>query len=127
MSEGRGSALVFGLAAVMVAAIVAGHFPAAEAATYTVGGARGWTFNVASWPNGKRFRAGDILVFSYSPLAHNVVQVDRRGYNGCAAPSGARILRTGKDQIKLAKGQNFFICLIPGHCQAGMKIAVNAL
>ena len=33
----------------------------AHAAVYTVGGAQGWTFNVASWPKGKRFRAGDTL------------------------------------------------------------------
>lgn len=30
-----------------------------EAAVYTVGDAGGWTFNVAAWPRGKSFRAGD--------------------------------------------------------------------
>ncbi|KAK5840421.1 hypothetical protein PVK06_009321 [Gossypium arboreum] len=32
-----------------------------DAATYTVGGSNGWTFNMATWPRGKRFRAGDTL------------------------------------------------------------------
>ncbi|KAL3834152.1 hypothetical protein ACJIZ3_008888 [Penstemon smallii] len=34
--------------------------------------------------------------------------------------------QTGKDQIKLAKGQNFFICNFSGHCGSGMKIAITA-
>lgn len=33
----------------------------AHAATYAVGNAGGWTFNVDAWPKGKRFRAGDTL------------------------------------------------------------------
>lgn len=41
--------------------VIVGMVVAAEAATYTVGGAGGWTFNVATWPKGKRFRAGDTL------------------------------------------------------------------
>lgn len=32
-----------------------------DAATYTVGGPGGWTFNMATWPKGKSFRAGDVL------------------------------------------------------------------
>ncbi|KAL2254363.1 basic blue protein-like [Sesamum indicum] len=126
MSGGRGSALVVGVV-VMVALAVAFHCEVAEAATYTVGGAGGWTFNVATWPTGKRFKAGDTLVFNYSPTAHNVVAVNKGGYQGCASPRGAKLYTTGKDQIKLAKGQNFFICNFPGHCQAGMKIAVTAV
>ena len=37
------------------------HSEMAHAATYTVGGAGGWTFNTVGWPKGKRFRAGDTL------------------------------------------------------------------
>lgn len=57
MVVGRGSALV---AVVLVLCLV---LPCnmVDAATYTVGGAGGWTFNVASWPKGKRFKAGDVL------------------------------------------------------------------
>ncbi|GMI87970.1 plantacyanin [Hibiscus trionum] len=45
--------------------------------------------------------------------------------NSASIP-GAKVFRSGKDQIKLRKGQNFFICNYIGHCQAGMKIAVIA-
>ena len=121
MSQGRGSAVVAAAAAVLCLMVVT-----AEAATYTVGGAGGWTFNSVSWPKGKRFRAGDILVFNYSPQAHNVVSVNKAGYDSCTAQAGARVFSSGKDQIKLVKGQNFFICSLPGHCGSGMKIAVTA-
>lgn len=33
----------------------------ANAATYKVGDATGWTFNVAGWENGKNFKADDVL------------------------------------------------------------------
>ncbi|XP_022923107.1 basic blue protein-like [Cucurbita moschata] len=123
MGQGRGSAVV---GAVMVCMLLLQYSQVARAAVYTVGGAKGWTFNVASWPKGKRFRAGDTLVFNYSPAAHNVVGVNRVGYSRCTTPRGSKVFKTGKDQIKLVKGQNFFICTLPGHCQAGMKIAITA-
>ncbi|CAN1140610.1 Basic blue protein [Linum perenne] len=97
-----------------------------HAATYNVGDASGWGFGVNSWPQGKSFKAGDILVFKYSPLVHNVVVVDGNSYNACRTPSGAPIYNSGNDQITLAKGQNFFFCNFPGHCEANLKIAVNA-
>ncbi|KAL7119511.1 hypothetical protein ACP275_02G067000 [Erythranthe tilingii] len=125
MSQGRCSALV---AAVMLAAmVVVFHCEVAEAATFTVGGGGGWTYNTVGWPKGKRFRAGDTLVFSYGSGYHNVVAVNRAGYNGCATPAGAKVYQSGTDQIKLAKGTNYFICNYPGHCEGGMKIAVTAL
>ncbi|KAM7478906.1 hypothetical protein LguiA_027119 [Lonicera macranthoides] len=124
MSQGRGSAVA---AVMMVCLVVALHYEVVEAATYTVGGAGGWTFNVATWPKGKRFRAGDTLVFNYNPTVHNVIAVNKAGYGSCVAPRGAKVYKTGKDQIKLVKGTNFFICGFAGHCQSGMKIAVNAL
>ncbi|GMY05237.1 basic blue protein-like [Fagus crenata] len=123
MAQGRGSAII---AAVLLCMFLL-HSEMAQAATYTVGDAGGWTFNVAGWPKGKRFRAGDTLVFNYSPTAHNTVAVNKAGYNTCTAPRGAKVFQTGKDQIKLVKGQNFFICSFAGHCQSGMKIAVTAI
>lgn len=55
-----------------------------------------------------------------------MVAVNKVGYDTCRNPRGARVFRSGKDQIKLGKGQNYFICNFPGHCESGMKIAVNA-
>ncbi|MBA0738126.1 hypothetical protein Gogos_011534 [Gossypium gossypioides] len=98
-----------------------------DAATYTVGGSNGWTFNMASWPRGKRFRAGDTLFFKYDATIHNVVAVNRGGYRSCITPAGAKVYKSGKDEVKLGKGMNYFICNIAGHCESGMKIAINAV
>ncbi|KAG6475252.1 basic blue protein-like [Zingiber officinale] len=126
MAQGSGSAsgatAALGLA--LLLCLLLAH--AADAATYTVGDSGGWTFNMASWTRGKRFRAGDVLVFRYSPSVHNVVAVSAAGYNGCSVPRGSRTYTSGNDRITLARGSNYFICSIAGHCQAGMKIAVVA-
>ncbi|KAJ6391776.1 hypothetical protein OIU77_025688 [Salix suchowensis] len=113
MVQGRGSAdlVLVNMAAVLCLMVLAGHV---HAATYTVGGSGGWTLNVDSWPKGKRFKAGDTLVFTYDPTIHNVVAVNRGGYSSCITPAGARVYKSGKDQIKLSKGQNFFICNVAG-------------
>nr|GMC83612.1 basic blue protein-like [Ipomoea batatas] len=123
--EGRGSAVIVCAAAVLCLLLL--HSEVAQAAVYNVGGAGGWTFNVSGWPKGKRFRAGDVLAFNYGPSYHNVVAVGKAGYNNCRPPRGAKTYQTGKDRIKLVKGQNFFICSFPGHCESGMKIAVTAV
>ncbi|KAG6785355.1 hypothetical protein POTOM_011085 [Populus tomentosa] len=34
----------------------------AKAATFTVGDTSGWTFNIQSWTDGKKFKAGDSLI-----------------------------------------------------------------
>lgn len=120
MSQGRCSAT---FATVMLLCLLVLHSGVADAATYTVGGVGGWTFNTVSWPRGKRFRAGDTLVFSYNPKFHNVVVVNQAGYDRCTAPPGAKVYHSGNDQIRLVKGPNYFICSYPGHCQSGMKIA----
>ncbi|KAE8664658.1 Basic blue protein [Hibiscus syriacus] len=122
MVQGRGGAMT---AAVLLCLLLS-HLELAQAATYTVGGAGGWTFNTVGWTKGKRFKAGDTLVFNYNPSIHNVVAVNKFGYSSCTTPKGAKVFRSGKDRIKLAKGQNFFICNFVGHCQSGMKIAVTA-
>lgn len=98
----------------------------ASAATYNVGDGNGWSFSSASWPNGKQFHAGDVLVFRYIPWMHNVVAVDEDGYNGCTTPPGSRTYTSGGDNVKLARGNNFFICTRFGHCNLGMKLVVNA-
>ncbi|CAN0918915.1 Basic blue protein [Linum grandiflorum] len=97
-----------------------------DAASYNVGDAKGWGFGVGSWPQGKKFQAGDTLVFKYPSSVHNVVVVDSNGYSACTTPKGAPIHTSGNDQITLSKGQNYFICNFSGHCEAGLKIAVNA-
>ncbi|KAK2966632.1 hypothetical protein RJ640_002330, partial [Escallonia rubra] len=153
MSQGRGSAVA---ALMVMSLLVLLHCEVAEAATYTVGGAGGWTLNVVNWPKGKRFRAGDILQygsdsnavglksiangakpasiyipkelqFKYDPSLHNVVGVGKVGYSTCKTLRGAKVYQTGNERIRLVKGQNFFVCNFPGHCESGMKIAVTAV
>ncbi|KAE8727216.1 Basic blue protein [Hibiscus syriacus] len=122
MVQGRCSAV----AATVLLCLLSLHFESVRSATFTVGDSSGWTLNAVGWTKGKRFRAGDTLVFNYNPSIHNVVAVNRAGYSSCKAPKGAKVFSSGKDQIKLRKGQNFFICSSVGHCQSGMKIAAIA-
>ncbi|KAL0917340.1 hypothetical protein M5K25_012395 [Dendrobium thyrsiflorum] len=126
MAQGRdsaGKAMAFGLALLFLMLL---HSELAESAVYTVGNPNGWTFNTVSWPKGKSFHAGDVLLFKYNPSVHNVVAVNAAGYNGCTTPKGSKIYKSGNDRITLAKGPNYFICNFVGHCQAGMKVLVNA-
>nr|CAD1837612.1 unnamed protein product [Ananas comosus var. bracteatus] len=105
MAQGRRSAtLVPGLGLLFFLLMIQMTAPIVGAATYLVGDGNGWTFNAVNWPNGKTFRAGDILVFNYNPLSHNVVAVDGNGYNGCAIPTGARVFTSGNDRITLGRG-----------------------
>ncbi|MCD7461923.1 hypothetical protein HAX54_047380 [Datura stramonium] len=122
--QGRSSAMK--MKVVLVLCIVVLVFQT-EAAVYTVGGSGGWTFNTVGWPKGKRFRAGDILAFNYPSGAHNVVAVNKDGYNKCSTPRGAKVYNKGGDKVKLVKGQNYFICNFPSHCESGMKISVFAM
>ncbi|PSS02858.1 Basic blue protein [Actinidia chinensis var. chinensis] len=124
MSQGRGSAVV--AAAAVLCLLMVLNSEVVQAATYKVGGARGWTFIVVGWPKGKNFKAGDVLLFSYRTGAHDVAVVNKAGYDSCKVPSNAKVYSSGKDQIKLVKGKNFFICTFPFHCAFAMKIAVTA-
>ncbi|WVZ98342.1 hypothetical protein U9M48_043800 [Paspalum notatum var. saurae] len=127
--QGRGSGSapsVVVLSAALLLCVLLLHAQVAESAVFTVGDRDGWTFNTNTWTNGKRFKAGDVLVFKYDSTAHNVVAVNAAGYKGCSAPRGAKTYKSGNDRVTLARGTNYFICSIPGHCQSGMKIAVTA-
>ncbi|KAL6631287.1 hypothetical protein ACP70R_028137 [Stipagrostis hirtigluma subsp. patula] len=126
--RGRGSAksgaLVAGAALLCALALMA---PAAEAGTtYVVGDDAGWTRHLQSWwLAGKTFRAGDVLVFKYDRSKHDLVVVTRSWFKKCAAPRGARVLNSGYDKVTLHRGTRYFICNKPGHCDAGMKLAVK--
>ncbi|KAL6339320.1 hypothetical protein AAG906_028045 [Vitis piasezkii] len=103
------------------------HVKASQATTFMVGDSSGWTFNINNWASGKKFKAGDKLVFKYNPSFHNVVAIDEDGYNGCSTASpSSKVYSTGNDAVKLLKGHNYFICGVPGHCDMGLKIRVNA-
>ncbi|KAK2966633.1 hypothetical protein RJ640_002331 [Escallonia rubra] len=100
------------------------HSNVAQADTYNVGDSSGWGFNVTGWADNKSFKAGDTLVFKYKTEFHNVVAVNKACYDSCE-PTG-KVYESGNDEIELEKGDSYFICGKPGHCAAGMKIAVAA-
>ncbi|KAK2395976.1 hypothetical protein P8452_17321 [Trifolium repens] len=122
MGEGRCSASVI----LMLLCLSVFHSIMICADTHIVGDNKGWSFGVQNWTAGKTFKAGDILVFKYTPVIHNVVVVDESHYNSCSAFGGSHYYFSGSTNITLAKGANYFICGTPGHCTLGMKIAVNA-
>jgi hypothetical protein len=66
-------------------------------------------------------------LFNYNPKAHNVVIVDKQGYDTCKESGGAKEFQSGSDKITLVKGENYFICTCPGHYGGKITIAVNAL
>ncbi|KAJ4750824.1 Basic blue-like protein [Rhynchospora pubera] len=126
MAMGRGSANKVTIAFGLVFLFFLLGSEVVNAATYTVGDGGGWSFNSGSWPKGKSFRAGDVLVFNYNPSIHNVVAVNGAGYKSCKTPGGSKVFTSGKDRITLTRGTNYFICNFAGHCESGMKIAVTA-
>ncbi|CAN6253402.1 unnamed protein product [Urochloa humidicola] len=93
---------------------------------HTVGDYGGWKFNVDRWANGRTFRAGNELVFNYNRAVHDVAVVDAAAYRSCVVPRGARVLRSGRDKVRLGRGTHYFVCTVPGHCHAGM-IAVRGV
>ncbi|KAK4588068.1 hypothetical protein RGQ29_019167 [Quercus rubra] len=96
-----------------------------SARKFLVGGSKGWASNIGDWPKGKTFHTGDELEFSYIRGKHNVVVVDKHGYDTCEAPSGAYEQSSGFDHIYLKKGENYFICSKPGQCKLNMKMMIN--
>ncbi|KAM0885644.1 hypothetical protein ACQ4PT_030213 [Festuca glaucescens] len=120
------------LLAVLAAVVaVAALLPAtASAASYTVGDSSGWDLGIdyGAWADGKKFRVGDTLEFLYSSGEgdHDVVVVDERSFASCSVPGNAPTFTSGDDKVSLTKaGKWFFICGVEGHCQGGMKLAVN--
>ncbi|XP_062227330.1 basic blue protein-like [Phragmites australis] len=103
-----------------------GGMVAAESRLWPVGDHAGWSFGVLGWPNYKPFKTGDVLLFSYKPGEHNVMQVSSLQYALCEAPGNATVWSTGNDRITLARGVSFFISGFTGDCEKGMKIAVTA-
>ncbi|WVZ52996.1 hypothetical protein U9M48_003990 [Paspalum notatum var. saurae] len=102
----------------------------ASAETHVVGDSKGWGFSVSydSWSSGKSFAAGDTLVFNYVAGVHNAVAVTASEYRSCKVRSAADAAATasGTAKFDLKKGVNYFICGVPGHCAAGMKLRVVA-
>ncbi|CAI9776322.1 unnamed protein product [Fraxinus pennsylvanica] len=99
---------------------------------YKVGDSAGWTtignVDYKQWSAPKKFQIGDVIVFEYNPQFHNVMQVTHAEYRSCNASSPISTHTTGNDSITIdTRGHHYFICAVPGHCQAGQKVDINVL
>ena len=66
-------------------------------------------------------------VFNYA-ASHDVVEVSKAGYDACSPSTPLASHTDGKTTIKLTTaGKRYFICGVPGHCTAGMKLVVNVV
>lgn len=108
--------------------VVVSSVAAASAATsFTVGEGSGWALNVNydNWASGKTFVAGDKLVFNFATGQHDVLEVDKSGYDSCSSSNPTNSIQNGPATVTLTTGTHYYICGISGHCSAGMKLAVT--
>ncbi|KAH7843103.1 hypothetical protein Vadar_012636 [Vaccinium darrowii] len=100
------------------------------AAVYKVGDSAGWTtignINYKQWAANKSFKPGDVILFSYNPQFHNVMQVTHPEYQACNATAPIATHTSGNDSITITtRGHHFFLCGVPGHCLSGQKVDIN--
>lgn len=108
--------------------------PGSHGFSYTVGDSFGWTIpsetslNYDHWASSRTFHVGDSLVFNYASDLHSVLQVTRSSYKECNITSPFTTNSDGKTIINLPhKGSYYFICGIPGHCQAGQRFQLKVV
>jgi hypothetical protein len=120
--------------AIIAAAMATVLGTASGATSYTVGEPGGsWDLqtNLTAWASTVDFHPGDPLVFKYDASAHDVVEVTQAGYTSCSAAAspvaGGGTHQTGSDAVVELNGVGvrYFVCGKPGHCGAGMKLAVR--
>ncbi|KAG0454092.1 hypothetical protein HPP92_025396 [Vanilla planifolia] len=100
---------------------------ACEATVYVVGDTAGWDIStdLASWPGGKIFKLGDVLLFLYSQI-HTINQVEKNGYDNCNATNALLSRSDGNTSVPLTTtGENYFICGTLSHCLGGMKLHIH--
>ena len=114
-------------AVVTAVAAVAALAQVAAAAVHPVGGNGQWDTSGSynAWSAKQKFLPGDSIVFTY-PSSHDVVEVSKAGYDACSPSNAVASYTGGSTTVKLATaGKHYFICGVPGHCTAGMKLEVN--
>ncbi|TKY71188.1 Mavicyanin protein [Spatholobus suberectus] len=107
-------------------------FQVSHAAEHKVGDSAGWTIigniDYKKWAATKNFQVGDTIIFEYNAKFHNVMRVTHAMYKSCNASSPLTTMTTGNDTIKITNyGHHFFLCGVPGHCQAGQKVDINVV
>jgi plastocyanin len=128
--EGRGSAAVMAVVAILVLAMA----PGALAVNHVVGGTSLWTYAPANdltyydgtWAAGQTFTVGDTLQFEYASGQHDVEQLGTKtDYDACSG-TAVKTYSSGNDTVPLpTAGVYYFICSFLGHCTQGMKVSVT--
>ncbi|KAF4398742.1 hypothetical protein G4B88_028105 [Cannabis sativa] len=101
------------------------------ATTYTVGDSTSWSIPsspnaYSTWAAGKSFKVGDILVFNFMSGQHDVAEVTKANYDSCSGTNPISRQTSSPLSITLQKtGGHYYICTVPGHCNAGQKLAIN--
>ncbi|KAJ1287339.1 hypothetical protein BS78_02G002500 [Paspalum vaginatum] len=105
---------------------------AAAATDHPVGGDGAWdasggTTSYNAWSAKQKFVQGDTVSFQYGS-SHDVTEVTKAGYDACSGASPLKSYTGGATTVKLtAPGKRYFICSVPGHCAAGMKLEVTVV
>ncbi|KAL1225811.1 Blue copper protein [Cardamine amara subsp. amara] len=95
----------------------------ASSATLTVNWSLGTDYTPLS--TGKTFAVDDTIVFNYG-AGHTVDEVSENDYKSCTLGNSIASDSSGTTTIALkTTGPRYFICGIPGHCVAGMKLAIT--
>ncbi|KAL6880593.1 hypothetical protein ACP4OV_012158 [Aristida adscensionis] len=98
---------------------------------WKVGDEGGWRakFNETHWADGKVFRTGDTLLFTYPKGNHTVHAVTKEDFAACnlqGNPLGQ--WNSGNDRVMLdTPGRKWFICSVPYHCKNGMKLVLDVV
>ncbi|KAH7423237.1 hypothetical protein KP509_12G045800 [Ceratopteris richardii] len=103
--------------------------PASSATVHVVGGDSGWSIMspLDAWLEGRKFTVGDSLLFNYERGWHDVVEVNKDGYDSCNGngPSVVERWSDGKTKVTMdTPGTRYFICSFIGHCPP-MRIAID--
>ncbi|GMP42592.1 hypothetical protein CsSME_00012283 [Camellia sinensis var. sinensis] len=121
-------AMAMAMAAAVLALLVV-VAPAVQAVQHTVGGTSGWsqTTDYSTWAAGATFTVGDTLLFNYGS-SHSVAVMSQSDYNSCNTGNAINTYNGGQTTITLDKpGSMYFACPSFGHCQGGMKMAINVV
>ncbi|KAL7600943.1 mavicyanin [Lactuca sativa] len=119
------------VAALLISMVVYGsQMKTTFGALYMVGDSAGWTtignVNYKQWAATKTFQFGDTIVFTYNKQFHNVMQVKHGDYRSCNVSAPIATHSTGNDSIVIKTyGHHYYLCAVPGHCQAGQKLDIN--
>lgn len=99
-----------------------------QATFWTVGDSHGWNLavNYSQWLQGKTFKLGDVLFFSYNQSKHSVLEVSEADQATCTTADPIASYTSGNTSITLGNAStHYYICGIPGHCLDGMTLVIK--